>query len=502
MVKPAKILRFTLADHKVAYSARHASLYNSNILINIIRISLKSDRSMVKLFVYISLLCVSSSAYANILSPFKDEAGATKWQYVANFSSSVLIVSLLIVSIFLFVALRRAARSNRELTDIKATLEDRVARRTASLEETTAQLSSREAYIKSIVDSMPLMLIGLNKNMQITQWNHVAESITGRPFDTIIGMNLWEAYPTITLTPSQIEKVLIDRQTTTIKHSQRGQYYFDITLYTLNEHEETGIVILVDDITKQMKAENQLVERNKMSAMGELASAMAHDINVPLQSISNAIDIIEQQLNSDNEKSKNSISAILNKAKLSGKQATAIVENLLEFASSHRDNKQSVNIANLLDHSIEVAGRLYSQLNGLRFDDIALHRDYGDNVPNIPCYPSEMQHVFLRILRHVFYALCERATDNDFTPVIQVEVGNFYDSVWIKIQHNGEGLEPEEQQDVFEPFFSNTSEKPACPVEQRLSYSHFIVTEHHKGQIAVTSDKVIGTTFHIQLPLI
>ncbi|HEY7772900.1 MAG TPA: ATP-binding protein [Marinagarivorans sp.] len=455
---------------------------------------------MKKILSSFALILVSASSYAGLLSPFKDEAGKTKWQYVANFSSSVLIVTLLIVSAFLFFANRRAARSNRELTDIKATLEDRVARRTASLEATTAQLSSREAYIKSIVDSMPLMLIGLNKDMAITQWNHVAETVTGRPFDTIAGMNLWEAYPTITLSPAQIEKVMEDRQTVTIKHSQRGQYYFDITLYALNEQEETGIVILVDDITKQMKAENQLVERNKMSAMGELASSMAHDISVPLQSISNAVDIIEQQL-STNESQKQAISPILSKAKHSGNQATAIVSNLLEFASSHRDNKQNRNIAEILDYSIQLAERLYSQPNGLRFGEIAIHRTYSDNVPEIPCYASEMQQVFLRLLRHAFYALCERANGTGFVPMINVEVGNFYDSVWVKIQHNGAGLEPEEQQDVFEPFFSNTSEKPACPVEQRLSYSHFIVTEHHKGQIAVTSSTDVGTTFHIQLPL-
>lgn len=447
-------------------------------------------------------LLVSGTAYANILSPFKDENGDTKWQYVANFSSSVLILTLLIVSAFLYFANRKASRSNRELTEIKASLEDRVARRTASLEATTTQLAQSEAYVTSIVDSMPLMLIGLNSQLEVTQWNHVAEKITGRPFDTVKGLNLWEAYPTITLTQEQIERVLEDKQTTTIKHSQRGQYYFDITLYALSENTETGIVILVDDITKQMKAENKLVERNKMSAMGELASAMAHDINVPLQSISSAIDIIEQQLPIITEAQRAALTPITEKAKASGQQATAIVQNLLSFASSHRDNFVESAIAEVVEHSLTLAGALYSQPNGLRFNDIAIHRHYGSDVPKVACYASEMQQVFLRLLRHAFHAICQRAKQGQgFVPVINVEVSNFYDSVWVKIQHNGEGLSPEEQQDVFEPFFSNTTQAQACPVDQRLSYSHFIVTEHHKGQIAVTSGVDVGTTFHIQLPL-
>ena len=452
-------------------------------------------------FTFFTLLYLSASTAALAYSPFKDEAGNTKWQYVANFSSSVLIVTLVILAVFLMRALTRASRSNRELTDIKTNLEDRVARRTASLEETTKQLAQREAYIKSVVDSMPLMLIGINQDMTITQWNHVAETVTGRSFASINGMNLWEAYPTISLTQAQIEKVFADRETTTIKHSQRGQYYFDITLYALPNDSETGVIILVDDITKQMKAENKLVERNKMSAMGELASAMAHDINIPLQSIANAIETVKAQLNKPDTPPKSAALAILDKAQQSGNQASAIVDNLLQFADNHRKSKQMLSIANIMDHSIEVAKTLYAMPNSLQFEQITLNKSYSNDVPEIPCFATEMQQVFLRIFRHAFYALIERTKNTVFVPVINVEVGNFYDSVWIKIQHNGQGLSPEEQQDVFEPFFSNTSDQPACPVEQRLSYSHFIITDNHKGQIAVTSAPDVGTTFHIQLPL-
>ena len=336
----------------------------------------------------------------------------------------------------------------------------------------------------------------------MTQWNHVAEKITGRTFEDVKGLALWDAYPRITLTQAQVKKVLESKKTTTIKHSQRGQYYFDITMYTLADGTDTGLVILIDDITKQMKAENQLVERNKMSAMGELASAMAHDINIPLQSIGNAIDRLHEQLNDLNDNQHQALIPIIKKAEESGDQATAIVQNLLDFAASHRGTKNPANMAELLDHSLTVAGRLYSPPTGLRFNDIAIRRNYDADTPLIPCYASEMQQVFLRLLRHAYHAICDKAQKYpEFVPVINVEVGEFYESVWIKIQHNGIGLSAEEQQDVFEPFFSNTSDRPACPVEHRLSYSHFIVTEHHKGHIAVTSGVDVGTTFHMQLPL-
>ncbi|MFO1389863.1 two-component system sensor histidine kinase NtrB [Cellvibrio sp.] len=459
-----------------------------------------SDPLMKKWFAALVLCSLSIHTYADIFWRFRNPDGTTKWQWVANFSSSVLILTLLIVMIFLILANRRAGRANRELTDIKSTLEDRVARRTASLIETTEALKSREQYITSIVESMPLMLIGLNQNMEVIQWNRVAESSTGRPIASVLGKKLWDAYPAITLTPEQVSEVLQTRKTMTIKHSQRDQYYFDITVYALTDKGETGVVILVDDITKQMKAENKVSERDKMSAMGELASAMAYDINLPLQSILSSLDDAQAKLsNADILATKSELLATLKNARFSGKQASAIIQNLLDLASSHHDDKSPADITRLMDESISLADTLFTDLSGLRFSDIKITRHYHDGLPQIPCYYSELQQVFVRLLRNAFHSLNNLEQAN---PAINVEISEFYDSLWIKIQHNGRPLTPLEQEDIFQPFFSISEREPACPVEQRLSYSYFIITDHHRGQMSVTSDEKFGTCFNIQLPLV
>src|SRR5690554_2266252 len=155
---------------------------------------------LMKQFVALSaLLSISINAYADPFAMFRYADGRTNWQYIANTSASLLILILLIVLISLVRAHLRARRSNRALTEIRATLEDRVTQRTEVLEETAEQLRRREAYISSIVNSMPVMLIGLNDQLQVTQWNKTAEQITGRPFGDVTGQNLWSAYPSITL---------------------------------------------------------------------------------------------------------------------------------------------------------------------------------------------------------------------------------------------------------------------------------------------------------------
>ncbi len=455
---------------------------------------------MTKWLFALALGTISVHVYAGIFDIYKNPDGTTKWQWVANSALSVLILTLLIVAIFLLIANTRVRRVNRELTDIKATLEDRVARRTASLIETTEILKSREQYINNIVESMPLMLIGLNQKMEIIQWNRVAETATGRPIATVLGKNLWDAYPAITLTPAHVAEVLRNKTTMAIKHSQRDQYYFDMTLYPLNDKDETGVIILVDDITKQMKAENKVSERDKMSAMGELASGMAYDINLPLQSIlSGLLNAQEKLTTHDLNNIKTELSETLKNACFSGQQASSIIQNLLDLANSHNDEKVLADVTFLMDQSITLASKLFTDLSGLRFSSINVTRHYHDNLPQIPCFQSELQQVFIRLLRAAFHSLNNNGQHN---PAINIEISEFYDSLWIKVQHNGKALSPMEQEDIFQPFFSISDRKPACPVEHRLSYSYFIITDHHDGQMSVTSDEKFGTCFNIQLPLV
>ena len=443
----------------------------------------------------VALSSLSLKSYADIFSVFREDDGSTKWQYVANTSAGILIISLFIALIFLIRAHLRAMRSNRALTEIKATLEDRVADR-------TAELRGREAYIASIVNSMPVMLIGLNQQLQITQWNKKAEEITGRPFQDVVGKNLWDAYAAITLTREQVNSVLTSGEMLNLKHAQRGQYSFDITLYPLDKSDDTGIVILISDVTKQVNAENKVAERDKVSAMGELASAMAFDISMPMQAILSRVTRARAELEAaDLGDVKEFLLQEVETVRLSAHQATAIAQNLLDLAGSHRDSKQLADVAPIMERSIALATELFTDADSLAFKHINIRRNYAESLPQIPCFPAELEQVFVRLMRNAFYALNAKTWDDSNKPWINIEIGEFYDSLWIKIAHNGKCLSANEQLDIFQPFFALTNHDTTCPVEQRLSYSYFIITDHHRGQMAVTSDEQYGTCFNIQLAL-
>ncbi len=479
----------------------------------VIRMTMKNKLLLLLIALYAQV------ANAGLIQYFKDEQGETKWQYVANFSSGVLIILLSVAVVTLFFSHRRTRKANLALEEIRDVLELRVLERTATLDEsnrllketnlllegeiaqhkeTTGLLRLSEAYIKDILESMPLMLIGLDKDMNVTQWNRSAEGITGVKSEQAVGENLWEAYPTITVSPNQITDVLESNKPNTIKHCQRGQYYFDITIYPLCEQLETGLVILIDDVTQRILTENMLIQRDKMSSMGELASTMAHDIDTPLQAILQDLQSVQQAL-SQGAQNHREISGLLSDAADRGRQASNVITNLLDFSRTHGDKKRQSNVVDIVEHTLALAEDVLSEPSGLKFRDIKIDRHYAENLPLIPCYASELQQVFLSLFRHACHSLGQ-VESADFQPDIRLDLTECYDALWIKVQHNGVGLTGEEQRYIFEPFFNNSSDG-AADAGKRLSFSYFIITEHHRGQIAVTSDLNVGTTFHIQLPV-
>ena len=483
---------------------------------------------MKKYMLTLLALVMSQPLYASIMGHFRHDDGHTDWQHVANWSSGILILVLTITAVAIFFSRRETRRSNHELKMIRRELEQRVLERTATLDEsnqllqqsnellegeinqhkeTTHRLRSSEAYIADILRSMPLMLIGLDKNGNITQWNQRAEDITGVSSKLALGNNLWQIYPAITITQDQITQSQTRNQPITIKHSQRGQYHFDITVYPLQEQRETGVVILIDDVTQHILAANMLIQRDKMSSMGELASTMAHDINAPLQAILHdlkaGIGYLENTTLDENrnlESINKEIKNLLTDADRQGKQVLAVTNNLLNFSHSRGGQKQQSNIPEIIDNTLALANDVISVPSGLRFRDIVIERDYGEGLPEIPGFISELQQVFLSLFRHACHALGE-VHQQEHSPTIKIQIIECYDALWIKVQHNGQGISNEEQKFIFEPFFTNKTSDDDYDASKRLSFSHFIITEQHRGQLAITSDMDVGTTFHIQLPL-
>lgn len=471
---------------------------------------------------FTTALCLLSSqpATADIFYAFRDEQGDTKWQYVANFSSSTLILALSFTALKLFLSRRQAHRYNLELEETRRQLENRVEERTANLNQanqllqssnaalaeeiaghlrTTSQLASSEAYITSILYSMPLMLIGLDNQNRITQWNRQAESVSGLGADEVLGKALWECYPTISLAPKQVDQARLEQKTLSIKHSQQNHYHFNITIYPLQEQLETGVVILIDNVSDQVNANNLLIQRDKMSSMGEMAAVMAQDISLPLSASLKDIQAVRRAL-TEEFVDPIGLNELLENALIRGQQAANVIENLLAFSTGGGGEKQFSSIAEILDYSLELAISLLSAPSGLRFRDIAIERDYSENLATIPCHITELRQVFVSLFRHACHSLGE-LDDPENQPQMHIQATQQDHFIVVRIHHNGMHIGLDDQQYIFEPLASRSAGDKRYPVSSRLSFTHFIIADQHQGNIAVTSSEAAGTSFHLQLPL-
>ncbi len=474
----------------------------------------------------------TSSSAANALDLYKNTDGSTNWQYLANTGGGLLILGLLVGLLILAISRRKIRTYADALAKIRDELEMRVVERTAKLEvsnrklgtevehhrQTSEQLQSVEAYINSIIQSMPNMLIGLDKGGVITQWNKSAEAFSGVSAEAAMGQSLWAVYPQIAIEQGHIERALNTNDSIQIEHAQHGQYYYDIKVYPLIGTAEPGVAVLVDDVTQRVLAESTLIQKDKMASMGELAAGMAHDINSPLSAILQAVQTVKRRLSPELEANQQpandagielaqleqyakarEIHELLDGVQEAGARTSAIVTNLLEFARSSSHAKQQVDIIDVIENTLELARNIFSLQGGLRFQDIRIERSYPDELPEFKCYPAEMQQVFLNLFRNANHAL-QQVTDPAHVPKLKIRVYSMDIYLRIEVEDNGVGMSEEVQQHIFEPFFSNKEINEGEGSGLGLSVSHFIVTEHHEGHIAVTSKPGEGATFHIQMP--
>lgn len=388
------------------------------------------------------------------------------------------------------------------------------------------ELKSLRNYLANIINSMPSVLIGVDIEGNVTQWNNEAERITSISADVALGQPVTQVFPRLI----GIAKGLKDSIIT--QHVQREHrkswkekeevHYQDVTIYPLITNGVEGAVIRVDDITEQVRIEEMMVQNEKMLSVGGLAAGMAHEINNPLAGVIQNSNVLENRLTNKtipaNIKAAESagitmesihefmnargIPRIVKAIIDSGIRMASIVENMLNFARKGDSSFSSHNPVDLMDKILELASTEYDLKKKYDFKSIIIQKEYEDDLPMIACEGSKIQQVLLNILNNGAHAMREKYTvGSDYKPKFILRISNEFNSGMLKIEieDNGHGMEDEIRNKVFEPFF--TTKSVGIGTGLGLSVSYFIITDHHKGTIKVKSQPGKGTNFIIRLPI-
>ena len=386
------------------------------------------------------------------------------------------------------------------------------------------QFDALQNYLARLIDSMPSVIIALDNENCILQWNKEAENMTGIGPEEAVGSTLGELYP---LLDHKIIQAKSTSDLLTQSINFRMEQEVNLSLRTLevmvygiyNTREENmGEVVRIDDITEKVKIDATLVQTEKMLSLGGLAAGMAHEINNPLGAIMQSTQNIKRRLSSDllrNHKvasennltieqvssyvQQQSIDTFLDGILASGERAADIVGDMLSFAKPIAHQSGHVDLTVALDTAVRLSAKDYNQKKQFDFRKIQIRKTYAPNVGKVFAQKNQLEQVFLNLLVNAAQALASQA-DKNKEPLIELILRREGKTAVVEVIDNGPGMPEKVRKRVFEPFFTTKDENTGTGLG--LSVSYFIISEQLGGELRVESQSGRGSRFTIRLPSI
>jgi two-component system NtrC family sensor kinase len=321
---------------------------------------------------------------------------------------------------------------------------------------------------------------------RFTSVNDAGERISGYGRDELIGRFFGPLLPLSELpravlefrralsgSPGQFESVVVR------KDGERRH----ITITYSCPQRSREVLCLIRDATEEKQLQQQLVQSEKMGAIGQLVSGVAHELNNPLASIAAFAQLMlaDANLNAEDRHATEVISG-------EARRASRIVNNLLTFARQHKAEKTYADINKVVENTLEL--RSYD----LSVRGIVLERAYADPPPSTMVDAYQLQQVILNLVTNAEQAMVatERARHR-----LMVRTRSDGSAIRIEVEDTGPGIPAESLERIFNPFY--TTKPVGHGTGLGLSISLGIISEHG-GRIWAENVASGGTRFCIDLP--
>ncbi len=247
---------------------------------------------------------------------------------------------------------------------------------------------------------------------------------------------------------------------------------------------EQSVVVLIEDVTEQQALETQLVQSEKLAAVGQLVSGVAHELNNPLTSIAGLSEFLLEQ-KEFGKKDRGHLQVIQEQAERAGR----IVRNLLTFAHKGSAERVPVDLNDVIRRTLALTA--YE----LKLTDITVERELSGALPEVFGDRHGLQQAVLNLVTNAAHAVA----DNPRERPREITVSTWFDGqVHLRVADTGPGISDEIAPSVFTPFF--TTKEPGKGTGLGLSITYSIV-ESHGGQISLEPRGARGgAAFRVDLP--
>lgn len=251
--------------------------------------------------------------------------------------------------------------------------------------------------------------------------------------------------------------------------------------------------------------QSQLIHQEKMASLGMLTAGIAHEIQNPLNFVTNfsesSMEIIKELNETTDEKERHELlqGLLMNVEKISnhGKRADNIIKSMLRHSHGSPEEKKPTNINRLCDEFLMLA---YHSIRASHPDfNCTIEKNFQEDIPKVNIMAQEITRVLLNLFTNAFHALKEQQQKvSEFKAVITVLTTMNNQHTEIRIRDNGTGISKEIRDKIFQPFF--TTKKSGEGTGLGLSISYDII-KAHGGELIVESTEGEFTEFTIFLPV-
>lgn len=363
------------------------------------------------------------------------------------------------------------------------------------------ELKAREEHLRSILETVPDAMIVIDEQGLMQSFSAAAERLFGFTAEEAVGRNVSLLMPE---PDSSRHDAYIQRYRSTgerriigIGRVVAGQrkdgttFPMELSVGEMRSGERRYFTGFLRDLTERQETQarlqelqSELVHVSRLTAMGEMASALAHELNQPLSAISNYLKGIRRLLDQSDTPAVDKLSPALDKAAEQAQRAGQIIRRLRDFVARGETDKRVERVSKLIEEASALA------LVGAREQGVRIRFVIDPHVESIVADRVQIQQVLVNLLRNAVEAMADR-------PVRELIVSakpSGEEMVEIAVVDTGSGISQENAQRLFQPFFTTK----ATGMGVGLSISKTIV-EAHGGRMWVEPNPVGGTIFRFTL---
>ncbi len=400
-----------------------------------------------------------------------------------------------------------------------------------AIESAAKVLHAQNVRIQAIVDSAAEGIVTLDFGFCVVSFNPSAERIFKTSAKAVIGQPFFHLIDD--LDPTAMRRFMDSEETRQDPKEYKTTIAGEKTIVEVTTSKTVGddsssMIVIVRDRTKSKLMESQLEIARKMESIGQMAAGIAHEINSPMQYVSDntrflkeafadiesllrryqdLIACVQNQGDADSliatieteyeeadlDFTLEEVPQAIEQTIVGAERVSKIVQAMKVFSHPGETSITEFNLNDSIQSTVDVSKNEWKYVAEI---DLDLEED----LPSCFGYPSKLNQAWLNLVVNGAHAIGKRMeTETDHQGVIRISTKSLGDTVELEISDNGCGIPADQINRVFDPFF--TTKPVGKGTGQGLSITHSIVVETHGGKIKLESEVGVGTTFRIQLPI-